>query len=409
MRLASFYHLSPSILIAFTLAQSASLYAQTYSADFNESEWAAKSGSFACTLSHKIPGFGSAQFVRKTGVSEYMELVPGSTVAFNDLVRIESVPPMWRTDAAASSLGQLQVSGKQPLRVTAAQVDKISAALEQGTNVVFSSAQVNASGANLRVALEAHNFNPAYERYKTCIGALIPYSFDQIARMLINYASNASELSAATKTQLDKIVRYSKADPKVIGVLVDAHSDKLPTPEEGDAASQSQAELVEAYLVSKGLSEGMITTRWHGDKFPIANNYTKAGHAKNRRVTVRLESEATRKQMEKKIAAIIAAEEKAAEQKAVAEKEAQAKSSAVPAALPASLEQLEQMVEQQDLTSGKQPTIKPVPSSFCTCSHLHFFITIPKSFLTRYLCPSWNYFQTDQSEVANHSQSFIAW
>lgn len=359
MRLASFYHLCAPILMVFTLAQSASLYAQTYSASFNDAEWTAKSGAFVCSLSHEIPGFGKAQFVRKTGVSEYMELVPGGTVAFDDLVRIEAVPPMWRTDAAARPLGQLQVSGKQPLRVTAAQVVTVSATLEQGTNVVFSSAQVNANGANLRVALEARNFTPAYGRYKACIGALIPFTFDQVARMLINYAPDASELSAATKTQLDKIVRYTKADPKVIGILVDAHSDKLPTAEEGDVISQRQAELVKAYFVSKGLGEGMITARWHGDKFPIANNYTKAGQAKNRRVTVRLESEATRKEMEKKIAAIIAAEEKAAEQKAAAEKAEQAKNSAVPAALPASLQQLEQMVEQQDLTSGKQPTPKP--------------------------------------------------
>lgn len=360
MRLASLYHLSPSILMAFAFAQSTSLWAQTYSAGFEASEWTAKSGSFACSLNHEVPGFGKAQFVRKTGVSEYMELVPGSSINFNDLVRIEAVPPMWRTDVAARPLGQLQVSGKQPLRVTAAQVGAISSVLEQGTNVVFSSAQANASGVTLRVALEARNFNPARGQYKKCIDALIPYTFDQIARMLINFAPDASELSAATKTQLDKIVRYTKADPKVIGILVDAHSDKLATPEEGDAASQRQAELVMAYLVSKGVSEGMITARWHGDKFPIANNYNKVGQAKNRRVTVRLESEATRKEMEKKIAAIIAAEEKAAEQKAAAEKAAQAKNSAVPAALPASLQQLEQMVEQQDLTSGKQPTLKPV-------------------------------------------------
>lgn len=359
MRLASLYYLSPSILMVFILAQSASLWAQTYSAGFEASEWTAKSGSFACNLSHQISGFGVAQFVRNTGGSEFLELKPSGNVVFNDLVRIESVPPMWRTDVAASPIGQLQVSGKQPLRVTAAQVGVIRAALEQGTNVMFSSAQANANGANLRVVLEARNFNPAYGRYKTCIGALIPYTFDQIARMLINYAPDASELSAATKTQLDKIVRYTKADSKVIGILVDAHSDKLPTPEAGDAASQRQAELVMTYLVSNGLSEGMITTRWHGDKFPIANNYTKTGQAKNRRVTVRLENETTRKEMEKKIAAIIAAEEKAAEQKEAAEKTAQEKASTAPAALPASLQQLEQMVEQQDLTSGKQPASKP--------------------------------------------------
>ncbi len=363
MRLVSVYHLSPSILVAFALAQTPSLHAQTYSAGFEASEWTAKSGSFACSLSHKIPGFGTAQFTRNTGGSEFLELKPGNSLVFNGLVKIESVPPMWRSDTAASPLGQLQISGKQPLRFSEAQVKKISDVLVQGTNVVFSNAQPN--GTRLRVALEARNFNPAYGRYRTCIGALIPYTFDQIARMLINYAPDAIDLSTATKTQLDKIVRYSKADSKVLGILIDAHSDLLPTSEEGDMASQRQAELVTAYLVEKGIAATMITTRWHGDKFPIANNYTKAGQAQNRRVTVRLENEATREQMEKRMAAIIAAEEKAAakkaaEEKAAQEKAVQEKTTDATVALPASLQQLEELVEQQDLTSGKQPAFKPV-------------------------------------------------
>lgn len=359
MRPSAFYQ-SPAFLLALTLGQSASLHAQTYSASFNESEWSAKSGSFACSLSHIIPGFGTAQFVRKTGGSEFLELKSGGSAALNGIVRIEAVPPVWRIDGAATPLGQVQVVPGQPVRVPAAQISTISAALEQGTNVVFGSSQVNANGNSLRVALEANNFKGAFGRYRKCIDALIPYTFDQIARTLINYAPDANDLSPSAKARLDKIVRYSKADPGVIGILVDAHSDKLPTPEAGDAASQHQAELVTAYLIEKGLSGALITSRWHGDKFPIANNQNKDGQAKNRRVTVRMENEATRKEMEKKIAAIIAAEEKAAEQKAATEKKAQEHATSASSALPVNLQDIEKMVEQQDLTSGKQPTPKPV-------------------------------------------------
>ncbi len=348
------------VLLVLTLVQGALLHAQTYSASFDESAWTAKTGAFACSLSHTIPGYGTAQFVRKTGGSEFLELKPASAVMLRGVVKIEAVPPVWRVDAAVAPLGQIQVIQGQALRVPATQISPISTTLEQGTNVVFGSAQMNANGNSLRVTLEAHNFNPAFGRYRKCVSALIPYTFDQIARMLINYAPDATELGTSAKAQLNKVVRYSKADPGVIGILVDAHSDKLKTPEDGMAASQRQAELVTAYLVEKGLSVDMITTRWHGDKFPLANNQNKAGQAKNRRVTVRMENEATRKEMEKKIAAIIAAEEKATEQKAAAENTAKEKSSEVPAALPASLQQLEEMVEQQDLTSGKQ--LKSTPA-----------------------------------------------
>jgi outer membrane protein OmpA-like peptidoglycan-associated protein len=357
MRPCAFYVSSVLVLFA-TLGQSEQLNAQTYSASFNESEWSAKSGAFACSLSHTIPGFGSARFVRKTGGSEFLELKPDASIVLGGAMKIEAVPPVWRVDAAATSLGQVQVPQGQPLRVPATQISTISAVLEQGTNVVFGSTKMDANGNSLRVALEANRFKPAFDRYRACVGALIPYTFDQIARTLINYAPDAEDLSPSAKAQLDKILRYSKADPGVIGVLVDAHSDKLPTPEEGAAASQRQAELVTDYLIDKGMPANIITTRWHGDKFPIASNQNKAGQAKNRRITVRMENEATRKEMEKKIAAIIAAEEKAAVKKAAAEKAAQEHASSASSALPVNLQELEQLVEQQDLTSGKQPDAK---------------------------------------------------
>jgi len=365
MHLFSPYYLSCGLLLLIALGQSAPLFAQTYGATFNDAEWTSQAGPFACSLSHKIPGFGSARFARNAGGGEFFELKSSSTAFPEGLVKIESVPPVWRSDVSPAALGQIQVGAQQPLRLATTQVSAISAALEQGTNVVFSGTQVSSSGSNMRVALEARNFSAGYSKYQRCIAELIPYTFNQLSRTLINYATNADNLSAAVKGQLDKIVRYTKADSRVLGIIVDAHSDKLPTPEEGGAVSQRQAELVTAYLVDKGLKADTIITRWHGDKFPIATNDNKAGQAKNRRVTIRLENESTRKEMEKKIAAIKEAEQKAAEQKAAADAQAEAKTatqsqlSSSASSLPVNLQQLEQMVEQQDLTSGQQPAVNP--------------------------------------------------
>lgn len=323
------------------------LQAQVYSASFTDSQWSAQSGPFACTLSHKIPGFGSARFARNAGAAEFLELRHTSQAFPVGPVRIESMPPMWRSDASPADLGQAQSSGGEPVKVTLNLV-AITETLEQGTNVVFSSTRISSGGTSLRVALAARNFGSAFGQYRQCIEGLIPYTFDQLSRTVINYTSNADDLSVVAKSQLDKIVRYTKADPRVLGILIDAHSEKFATPEAGEEATQRQAELVTRYLIDKGVGANTIATRWHGDKFPIANNNSKAGQAKNRRVTVRLENDTTRREMEKKIAAIKLAEQQAAEKAA-------AQSSASSAALPPSLQQLEQMVEQQDITRGKQP------------------------------------------------------
>lgn len=321
------------------------LQAQVYSASFSDSQWSAQSGPFACSLNHKIPGFGSARFTRKANAAEFLELRHTSQAFPGGIVRIETMPPMWRSDVSSLTLGQAQSTGGEPLIVTA-NIAAIRGALEQGTSVVFSSTQISSVGTSLRVALEARNFGPAFGQYRQCIDELIPYTFDQLSRTVINYTSNADDLNPAAKSQLDKIVRYTKADKRVLGILIDSHSDKLATPEAAEVATQRQAELVARYLIDKGIDPDTIATRWHGDKFPIANNMNKAGQAKNRRVTVRLENASTRQQMEKKIAAIKLAEQKAAEKTA-------GQSSASNSSLPPTLEQLEQMVEQQDLTSAR--------------------------------------------------------
>lgn len=316
--------------------------AQTYITAFSDSQWKAQSGAFACSLSHEIAAFGSARLVRNAGSAEVLEIKAKAQAFGEGAVRVEAVPPVWRTDASPNNLGQAQVGG-QSLKVTGAQIATITASLEQGTNVMF-------SGSNLRVGLAARNFSAAFASYKACVKNLIPYTFDQLSRTQLSYTREAEDLSPAAKAELDKIVRYVKADQKVLGIIIDAHSDKLPKQEESDALSQRQAEFVTRYLIEKGIAADNITTRWHGDKFPIANNQNKAGQAKNRRVTVRLESEQTRKEMEKKIAAIKEAEQKAAAEKAA--KDATEKTD--PGINPAELEKL---TEQQNLSSGKQPEI----------------------------------------------------
>lgn len=339
------------LLLVPVFGYSQLLSAQVYSASFSDAKWTAQTGAFACGLSHEIPGFGSARFTRSTGVAEAFELRHTNKAFPAGAVRIESIPPMWRTEASAEVLGQAQASGgTAPLKITA-KLETITKTLEQGTNVVFSGGSGDVS---LRVGLEARNFNPAFGQYRKCISNLIPYTFNQISRTIIFYGRGAEALSTTAKTQLDTIIRYVKADPKVLGIMVDAHSDALETAEEGDQQSQIQAEWVAQYLIDKGIDSNKITTRWHGDKFPIANNKDKSGQAKNRRVTVRLENEATRKEMEKKVAAIKLAEQKAADE-AAAKAAAQSSSSASSEALPIHLQQLEDMVERQDLNSGKQP------------------------------------------------------
>ena len=307
MRSAWLFLQMRKLAILLLTAGVTNLHAQVYIAPFSDAQWSSKAGSFSCELTQKITGFGNVRLMRKTGAAEVLEIT-GTNLRFGKGdVRIESVPPPWRSETTSGDLGRI-TEAENALKITGPQIDSITYHLKQGSNVMF-------TGASLRVGLEARNFSGAFARYQACVKNLIPHTFGQLSRTQLNYAATDENLASSNKVHLDKIIRYMKADKSVLGITVDAHADKQPTPGESEALSKRQAELVAAYLGEKGIPSGQIKARWHGDKFPIASNQTKPGQSKNRRVTLRLENAESRAALEKKKSAAI----KAAEQKALEE------------------------------------------------------------------------------------------
>jgi len=98
-------------------------------------------------------------------------------------------------------------------------------------------------------------------------------------------------LDAKAKKKLDLIILYVKADPKVKAIYIDGHSDSAGRRYHNRRLSEKRALNVNEYMVKKGLDAEMFTTRYHGERYPVASNKTRNGRAQNRRVTIRLEKE----------------------------------------------------------------------------------------------------------------------
>jgi OmpA-OmpF porin, OOP family len=107
----------------------------------------------------------------------------------------------------------------------------------------------------------------------------------------VTYAADAffdfdkSVLKPEGKAKLDDLVSKLKSISLEVIIAV-GHTDSVGTDGYNQALSVKRAEAVKAYLVSKGVEKNRIYTEGKGEKSPVADNKTKEGRAKNRRVEV---------------------------------------------------------------------------------------------------------------------------
>ena len=107
----------------------------------------------------------------------------------------------------------------------------------------------------------------------------------------VTYAADAffdfdkSSLKAEGKAKLDDLVGKVKGINLEVIIAV-GHTDSVGADAYNQKLSVRRAEAVKAYLVSKGIEKNRVYTEGKGEKQPVADNKTKEGRAKNRRVEI---------------------------------------------------------------------------------------------------------------------------
>jgi OOP family OmpA-OmpF porin len=86
---------------------------------------------------------------------------------------------------------------------------------------------------------------------------------------------------------LDRLVQFLNENPDR-KVELEGHTDWIGTEKYNQGLSERRAASVMNYLTQKGIDAGRITTRGCGETQPIADNKTREGRAKNRRVEVKV-------------------------------------------------------------------------------------------------------------------------
>ena len=112
-----------------------------------------------------------------------------------------------------------------------------------------------------------------------------------VAATKVTYAADAffdfdkSVLKPAGKAKLDDLIGKVK-DINLEVIIAVGHTDSVGRDAYNQKLSIKRSEAVKAYLVSKGIEKNRVYTEGKGEKQPVADNKTKDGRSKNRRVEI---------------------------------------------------------------------------------------------------------------------------
>jgi len=118
-----------------------------------------------------------------------------------------------------------------------------------------------------------------------------PAPAPQVAASKVTFAADAffdfdkSVLKPEGRAKLTDLVSKIR-DVNLEVIIAVGHTDSIGSDAYNQRLSVRRAEAVKAFLVSKGIERNRVYTEGKGEKQPVADNKTKEGRAKNRRVEI---------------------------------------------------------------------------------------------------------------------------
>ena len=100
----------------------------------------------------------------------------------------------------------------------------------------------------------------------------------------VTFHTNSAELTEEAKAILSPIAMAHHTHHGDVDLLISGHTDSQGSAAYNQSLSQKRAEAVVAFMVEHGCNAAKLTAAGHGESQAIADNGTKEGRAKNRRV-----------------------------------------------------------------------------------------------------------------------------
>jgi OmpA-OmpF porin, OOP family len=108
------------------------------------------------------------------------------------------------------------------------------------------------------------------------------FSFDRL-----DFETGSATLKPSSAEQLKNIAEIMKAFPKVT-LKIGGYTDNVGSADANLKLSQNRAANTRQELIKLGVDAKRLEAEGYGEKYPVADNSTEEGRAKNRRIDIRV-------------------------------------------------------------------------------------------------------------------------
>lgn len=279
------------MLVLSALSFSSTADMRRYSGNLENSKWQLTTESkLQCDLIHEIPNYGHAIFTAEASKMSNLafELDMMRLPADYSLANIESVPPRWRPGSASKPITSMQWRKQFNGDVDEKSAWIMLTELEKGYFPTLYYTDWHNRHDRVAVALSATNFTDSYYQFLSCVDKLLPYSFDDIAQLTLNFEFGGAELDKDSKHKLAQVREYLKHDNEIESISVKAYSDSFGGRWHNLQVSKKRASEIKQFFVNAGIDQMKIDIEGFGEKRHIASNQTELGREENRRVVVQM-------------------------------------------------------------------------------------------------------------------------
>ena len=273
------------LLPLLLLLQATNSLSQNVSTDFNDAAWRLSQSKFACQLQNALPGYGELTILAEAGGIESVSLNPDPFKRYLRTIDITAQHTPWTHDAKSLKIGRQTMPVNSPFYLSV-NASHIVEQLQKGLQLVV---DIERTGEE-RVVIKspAFKFGETAAQFYSCFSKLLVLNFDQAKKNVFYFPFSKQFLDPDDQERVKNIAAYMLADTSIERVEIDAHTDSLGSDLDNRELSRKRAEKIARLMKSEGVSESKILQRFHGERYPVANNNTQEGRNKNRRVKIKL-------------------------------------------------------------------------------------------------------------------------